>query len=150
MPITKSITIDTPAKTVWAVLYDRLENMEDYHAEVAYCELEKRAAGGYLRRMEMGDNQITELVHIDREAGTIKQGLVKHPHFKGSILTKVSEQGGATELTLEQGWEPTSAMAQGTDLAPNVEATLRQIKQTAEDAPEDIEDKLSADDTGEA
>ncbi len=127
------ISIAAPIETVWELLNDKIFHPEKYMDNVEEVEITERDENEFIRKLFTADDEVTELVIINKENLSIQSNLVKHTFMKGNLIQHLSnDENGNTILSIENYRSFLLEELKDFDLRPAIEAALEEIKLIAE------------------
>lgn len=83
------ILVHAQAETVWKLLYDRIENPQNFQPQIIGSRITTRTAEGVIRESKVSDGVIRERISVDMKEHAVHTVLLEHPVCTGTIVTRV-------------------------------------------------------------
>lgn len=84
-------TVQVPAPLLWTLMVEKVEFPHRFVADVGEVEIIERSDTAVLRRMVVGDQEVTEWIRFDPERREVVFSLVDHPRFDGSVINRLED-----------------------------------------------------------
>ncbi|MBT1071517.1 hypothetical protein [Pelotalea chapellei] len=83
------VLVHAQAETVWKLLYDRIENPQNYQPLILGSRITQRTPEGIIRESKVVNGSIRERISVVMKENAIHTVVLEHPLSTGTIVTRV-------------------------------------------------------------